>query len=99
MINLTFFNIYIECHVYICDFHREQAWVRWFKNSKHGVGTEERVAVIAMLRKMALANDEKVYQGLKTQLQQMDAWKKNINLQKWLENTWFSEYKVKLNEN
>ena len=23
--------------MYICDFHREQAWIRWTNNSKHGV--------------------------------------------------------------
>ena len=23
--------------MYICDFHREQSWVRWMKTLKHGV--------------------------------------------------------------
>lgn len=24
------------CHVYLCDFHREQAWDRWLKTQSNG---------------------------------------------------------------
>ena len=26
-----------DSFVYICDFHREQAWERWMKQAKHGI--------------------------------------------------------------
>ena len=33
-----------DSFVYICDFHREQAWERWMKQAKHGIedGIEDR---------------------------------------------------------
>lgn len=30
-----------ETCVYLCDFHREQAWERWLKASHNGVGNEK----------------------------------------------------------
>ena len=30
-----------DTQVYICDFHREQAWVRWVRDHKHGLTQEE----------------------------------------------------------
>ena len=27
--------------VYLCDFHREQAWERWVRDKKHSLSTED----------------------------------------------------------
>lgn len=29
------------CKVYLCDFHREQAWEHWVKDHSHGLTAEE----------------------------------------------------------
>ena len=29
-------NIFLDCQVLICDFHREQAWERWLNATKNG---------------------------------------------------------------
>ena len=29
------------CKIYLCDFHREQAWERWVKDKKHGLSSED----------------------------------------------------------
>ena len=29
-------NIFLDCQVLICDFHREQAWERWLNVTKNG---------------------------------------------------------------
>jgi len=92
---IVFYFKFKECHVYICDFHREQAWVRWFKTSRHGISKEDSVSVLSILRKIVHARDDSEYQKLKTQLSEMSVWKGNIQLQRWLDNTWFSEYKTK----
>lgn len=39
--------------VYLCDFHREQAWERWVKNSKHGLTKEEGMSLLNLLRDCA----------------------------------------------
>jgi len=30
-----------DTNVYLCDFHREQAWERWVKDRKHGLSTSD----------------------------------------------------------
>ena len=30
-------SVFPECKVYLCDFHREQAWERWVKDKKSGM--------------------------------------------------------------
>ena len=29
-------NIFLDCQVVICDFHRERAWERWLNAAKNG---------------------------------------------------------------
>jgi len=36
--------------VYLCDFHREQAWERWVKASKHGLSNSEAEILLDHLR-------------------------------------------------
>ena len=51
----------LESAVYICDFHRLQAWQRWLNTSSHGLvqGKEE---VLALLKKLAKAPTETAYE-------------------------------------
>ena len=49
--------------VYLCDFHREQAWVRWARDHKHGLSVVEADNLLQLLRACAWArpgdsNDE-----------------------------------------
>ena len=41
--------------VYLCDFHREQAWERWVKDHKHGLSQSEAEELLAFLRCCAWA--------------------------------------------
>jgi len=54
--------------VYICDFHREQCWLRWSSLSKHGV-TNVRDELLELLRKTARAVDVQAFQDALQQLQ------------------------------
>ena len=36
--------------VYLCDFHREQAWVQWCRAHKHGLIAEEANTLLELLR-------------------------------------------------
>ena len=38
---------------YLCDFHREQSWVRWMRKGDNGMGTEEEKNAKAVLRRIA----------------------------------------------
>jgi len=42
-----------ETVVYLCDFHREQAWERWVKASKHGLTGDQPDILLDHLRAIA----------------------------------------------
>ena len=39
--------------VYMCEFHREQAWERWVKDKKHGLTSDQAYVVLDKLRDCA----------------------------------------------
>ena len=41
--------------VFLCDFHREQAWERWVKDHKHGLSKQEHEELLSLLRRCANA--------------------------------------------
>ena len=83
----------IGCLVYLCDFHREQAWERWVRTTAHGV-SQERDAVLSQLRRIAHASSEEVYKDAVTGLQDSSVWKDNQHFQHWFQKTWLSQSKV-----
>ena len=50
----------LECAVYICDFHRLQAWQRWLNTSSHGLVQGKKV--LALLKKLAKTPTETAYE-------------------------------------
>ena len=91
--------------VYLCDFHREQAWERWIKDHKHGVSTEEADKLLEVLRACAWAppaeEDEKLpfdhhYKTAVSKLKESDAWIDNPQVKAWLLSKWLSNPKVML---
>jgi len=81
------------CAVYICDFHREQCWLRWISLSKHGV-TAQRDELLVLLRKVARATTETEYQKAVTCLKNSKIWIASAPLQQWFSNKWLPEHKV-----
>ncbi|KAK3104713.1 hypothetical protein FSP39_008463, partial [Pinctada imbricata] len=55
--------------VYLCDFHREQAWERWVSATHNGVTADKREALLTALRTIAHALDEKEFEQAKRALQ------------------------------
>ena len=39
--------------IFLCDFHREQAWVRWTRDHKHGLSPNETEELLDSLRACA----------------------------------------------
>ena len=79
--------------VYICDFHREQAWTRWVKDHKNGLAKHEQEVLLANLRKCAWAlsaddNTDSNYQQAVDLLKQSSEWQGNQRVQNWLTTTW-----------
>jgi len=79
--------------VYICDFHREQCWLRWSSLSQHGV-RNVRDELLELLRKTARAVTVEAFQDALQQLQSSGNYQKNAALQSWFEKTWLPHKQV-----
>lgn len=88
---------------YLCDFHREQAWERWTRDSKHGLSSVDAEWLLDQLRACAWAPSttpgEKLpldhhYQQAVSVLKSSNVWKNNSSVSQWLTGTWLSKPEV-----
>lgn len=83
--------------VFLCDFHREQAWERWAKNSKHGLSGEESETLLSLLRDCAGAPpcddgqhpEDYHYQLAVDRLQRSAVWQ-HETVEQWLTTKWLN---------
>ena len=89
--------------IYLCEFHREQAWERWVKERKHGLLDTQAETLLDLLRNCANAPPnydlhdkppDHHFQHAVSQLKSADVWLKNEDVQQWLQNKWLSCPKV-----
>ena len=74
--------------VFLCDFHREQCWERWVRDTKHGLTKEERQQFLGYLRECAVAEPgspedvplEFHYERAVKALKESAVWKKNTRV-------------------
>lgn len=83
--------------VYICDFHREQAWVRWVKAHKNGLTKDEGDKLLDLLRDCAWAEGgdevnqmqvDKMYSNAVKKLKDSSVWQQHDTVRNWLTSTW-----------
>ncbi|XP_068691142.1 uncharacterized protein [Montipora foliosa] len=86
-------EVFPGCKVFLCDFHREQAWERWTAKSANGVNSH-REEVLAKLRLVASAESEELYASQVKALKECHFWKENSRMRDWFENHWLREHKV-----
>ena len=93
--------------VYLCDFHREQAWERWTNERKHGLTDEGRDQLLHLLRECANApsppDDTHMphtyyYDKAVETLKSSSVWRNNEQVTSWLELKWLPISQV-LNKN
>ena len=92
-------KLFPTTQLYLCEFHREQAWERWVKDSKHRLNEVQAATILDLLRDCANApvntaveNQPADYlfkQALEC-LTASDTWKSNKQVQQWLSTTWLS---------
>ena len=96
-------KLFPTTQVYLCEFHREQAWERWVKERKHGLSDTQAITLLDLLRDCANAPpnynlpdmpSDHHYQHAVEQLKVADVWLSNQNVQEWLTNKWLCCPKV-----
>ena len=83
-------NSFRDIITYICDFHREQAWVRWLHKGQSGVSSEESKAVLGLIRAIAISLTEKEMNDNISKLKTNEIFLRNKKLQLWMKNEWLS---------
>ena len=96
-------KVFPNTQVYLCEFHREQAWERWVKERKHGLSDIQAATLLDLLRDCANAPPnhncpdkpyDQHYQHAVGQRKAADVWVGNLNVQQWLQNKWLCCPKV-----
>ena len=90
--------VFAGIQVYLCDFHREQAWVRWVNNTKHGLTKDEGQILLNLLRDCATAPpsdspDElsnHYFHEAVNNLKASSVWKNHKAVRQWLQTTWLT---------
>ena len=72
-------GVFPESCVYLCGFHRLQAWLRWLVNTKNGVSSHKD-QVLGLLRNIAEATTEDKYTTALLRLQKSHIWSKHAKL-------------------
>lgn len=81
--------------VWLCDFHREQAWHRWLVSSNNGMKNYKNEAT-NLLRKIADSETEEEYVKHLKELKTSGIWTMASadHFRKWIEKTWLPVHKV-----
>ena len=80
--------------VLLCDFHREQAWLRWLKDSKNGC-LDIKDDVLSYLRSVAHALTKQELVSRLQVLKDQPWWEERKKLIKYVTKTWLKVKKVK----
>ncbi len=89
-------TVFPTAKVFLCDFHREQAWLRWTRNGKHKLTRDEGEKVLRLLRACAWAPPSEsgdtgvYYRKAENQLQASPVWKSHPHVQEWLKKHWLA---------
>ena len=79
---------FADVQVYICDFHREQAWQRWVKSSKNGLTLGEQKMFLDLMQAIARARTETSYQKAVDSLRKSKMYTANAKVQEYCEKVW-----------
>jgi hypothetical protein len=88
-----YFYFFTECSVFICDFHREQAWIRWLSSHKHGVESCKQ-GILQQLRRIASATTTHEMETMIQVLKSSALWSKHEQFSKWFERKWLANREV-----
>ena len=96
---LAITNVFADCEIYLCDFHREQCWERWVKDHNHNLTKDEADTLLFLLRECANAPSPKPTESFPQnhyfklaveKLKQSSVWINNRQVSQWVSNTWLS---------
>ena len=88
-------GVFPESCVYLCGFHRLQAWLRWLVNTKNGVSVYKD-QILSLMRNIADSNTEARYMSSLVKLQKSYFWSKSMKLRNYYTQQWVPKKLVRL---
>ena len=85
--------VFPDSVVYLCAFHRLQAWLRWLVNTKKGLSNYQTYCM-ALLRAVGDAKTEDAYTKALMALQKSHVWSRFPNFRNYYSNQWAPKKKV-----
>ncbi|KAE9521426.1 hypothetical protein AGLY_018176 [Aphis glycines] len=104
-------KVFNNCPTYICDFHREQACLRWTNKQGNLHVKDDRGQILTLWRSIAQSNDDTKFTESVEKIKLTDAWLRNPKAQQYFIRTWLSvakkwtnrffedEYDIKISTN
>lgn len=83
-------NQFPDVAVYICDFHRVQAWQRWVKAGKNGLTSGEQAMFLEYMQHIARARSEESYHKAVESLRKSKLYVENSKVEKYCEKVWLN---------
>lgn len=74
--------------VYICDFHRIQAWQRWSKNAKNGLSPADQKEFLRLMQQLAYAKTTTHYDKKLQKLRKSNVYVSNPKVRQYCDNFW-----------
>ncbi|KAK3702246.1 hypothetical protein QZH41_016774, partial [Actinostola sp. cb2023] len=84
-------DIFHDFSVYICDFHREQAWERWLAKTSNGMTTLKSKALVAMRRIARASIVEEYNRTLGMLKDDPQLWSQPM-YRRWFEKVWLRQH-------
>ena len=81
-------EVFPNAAVYICDFHRKQAWNRWVRSSKNNLNSKEQHFLTDLLQRVAYSRTTSSYNTALENLRKSSVYKSKKNVQDYVENIW-----------
>ena len=76
-----------DSKVFICDFHKIQAWQRWMRTTTNGLTSGQQQALIEDLQCVAYAGQQKQFEEAVEKLSTSEVYIRNSNVGIYIKNT------------
>ena len=83
-------NEFPTARVYICDFHRNQAWNRWVRSGRSGLDSKQQEILLSLLQRLAKAREHSRYEAALGKLRKSSVYTHHSNVQEYVENVWMT---------
>lgn len=86
-------TVFPDATVYLCDFHRKQAWLRWLRTKDNGVA-DHKASLLHYMDCVADSYTLEQYEKNLQKLRSLSVWKREKKLRDYFEKKWLPYRKV-----